>query len=288
MHLRLEYSVVRMFAGRAFIFLRLPTHSDPSASSSPADAMQSSPTSRPPQENPPGRTQASRNSESRNILVADCVEAALDVIDTCKVLRDTVGLARASYTEFSACRAATLVITTQCLQGRTARLRQALRDGVSMIKLMSTSGESARSEASLIEVFERAIARLDVAERTAIATTETEYDRFKKWEMLWNTESPSTSTSREERNPNARTNPMPPQTNGFWDLDAAAGRSAALPMQGGNAANPATAAMDWGFGSFPGIVDEFSAMFGYGLGQSSYSVGSQGPASGQHNTWTGS
>ncbi|KAH8169239.1 fungal specific transcription factor domain-containing protein [Sarocladium implicatum] len=310
MHLRLEYSVVRMFAGRALIFLRLPTRSNPSASSSPADATQSSPTTRSSKDNnssnnninPSGWTQASRNSESRNILVSDCVEAALDVINTCKTLRDTVGLARASYTEFSACRAAVLVITTQCLQERTARLRQALRDGVSMIKLMSTSGESARSEASLIEVFERAIARLDAADGAASASAsamnnaETEYDRFKKWEMLWKNESSSpsgASTSRQERNPNAGSNPMPPQTTGFWGLDSAPATTAStMPMQGGgsgnSAMNPAVAAMDWGFGSLPGMVDEFSAMLGYGFGPSPNSVGSQGPAPAQHNTWMGS
>ncbi|SPN99868.1 related to C6 transcription factor (PrnA) [Cephalotrichum gorgonifer] len=168
MHLKLEFCLVRMFTGRPFISPQ--AHPRNSSSSSSSSGSSSS--------------LADRAADSRSILVSDCVAAALAVIDACKVLRGSVGLARASYTEFSACRAAVLVIVTQCLQERTEALRQSLRDGVAMIKIMSAGGESARSEASLIEVFERAILRLYAAAGVG-SSAESDYARFKQWEMLW-------------------------------------------------------------------------------------------------------
>lgn len=152
MHLKLEYCLVRMLLGRPFLSL--------------------------------GRRSSNSSTPSRtSALVEDCVDAALTIIETCKAIRDSLKLARASYTEFSACRAALLVIITQCLQGTgKAELRQALTDGVSMIKMMSSGGESARSEASLIEFFERAVARLDAAELDVGLGSG--YAEFKSWEMM--------------------------------------------------------------------------------------------------------
>ncbi|KKF96351.1 putative transcriptional regulatory protein C3C7.04 [Ceratocystis platani] len=140
-------------------------------------------------------------------LGQDCIEAALGIIETCKALNKTIGLARASYTEFSACRAALLVIVTQCLQKRTDRLRDALREGMVMIKSMAAWGESARSEVSLLEVFECAVDKLDAAasgngngaaSNGAMTDEESGYERFKKWQMLWkqpSSDAPTTTAS---------------------------------------------------------------------------------------------
>lgn len=224
-HLKLEFCLVRMFTGRPFI----TPHPRPRANTS----TPSSPNS------PEPRT------DYRSILIADCVDAALSIIDTCKLLRSTIGLARASYTEFSACRAALLVIVTQCLGERTERSREALREGVAMIKVMSAGGESARSEASLIEVFERAITRLDAAAATGEGnggdgSGESEYARFKQWEMLWK-QSISGSGGPVTPMPGIRGGP-------------------GLERTAGQAASPA----DWGLGSFPQALGEFS-MFGPGF-----------------------
>ncbi|KAM3484708.1 hypothetical protein MY8738_002027 [Beauveria namnaoensis] len=123
----------------------------------------------------------------RSTLVHDCAEAALSVIDACRVISRSVGLARASYTEFSSCRAALLVITTQCLTQDTDRFRQALRDGVVMLKDMSSGSQSWHSEASLIEAFERAIASMNTRHPGASGTAgseESDYAKFKKWEQM--------------------------------------------------------------------------------------------------------
>lgn len=171
MHLRLEYCMVRMFLGRIFI---LPQ--DGPLDSGNRSTPSSDTTSRSP----------------RSTLVHDCAEAALSVIDACRVIARTVGLARSSYTEFSSCRAALLVITTQCLTQNTDRFRQALRDGVVMLKDMSSGSQSWHSEASLIEAFERAIASMNTRHpggggggAAALADAEeSDYAKFKKWELM--------------------------------------------------------------------------------------------------------
>jgi hypothetical protein len=118
------------------------------------------------------------------------VEAALEIIDLCRLLRDETGLARASFTEFSSCRAALLVILAQGLTKRTERLGAALEQGISLIKIMSMGVGSARSAVSVIEALERAIRRLEAWSETQPeipngGTVESAYDRFKNWEMLW-------------------------------------------------------------------------------------------------------
>lgn len=125
-------------------------------------------------------------------MVTDCVEAALEIIDLCRLLRDETGLARASFTEFSSCRAALLVILAQGLTKRTERLGAALEQGISLIKIMSMGVGSARSAVSVIEALERAIRRLEMWSESQQTQSngnsmESAYDRFKNWEMLWKT-----------------------------------------------------------------------------------------------------
>lgn len=134
----------------------------------------------------------SGTSKNRTILVTDCVEAALEIVDLCRLLRDETGLARASFTEFSSCRAALLVILAQSLTKRTERLREALDKGMGLIKIMSMGVGSARSAVSVIEALERAIRRLEDWSASQggnqnVGNAESAYDRFKNWEMLWKT-----------------------------------------------------------------------------------------------------
>lgn len=171
MHLRLEYCLVRMFMGRVFILPQDGPLDSGNRSTPSSDTMS---TSRSP----------------RSVLVNDCVEAALSVIDACRLIQRSVGLARASYTEFSSCRAALLVITTQCLTHNTDRFRQALRDGVVMLRDMSSGSQSWHSEASLIEAFERAIASMKTRGPAAATgevegSAESDYAKFKKWEQMY-------------------------------------------------------------------------------------------------------
>ncbi|KAL4885612.1 hypothetical protein BJY04DRAFT_231063 [Aspergillus karnatakaensis] len=196
-HLKLDYCLTRIFLGRPFLFSSMKGFSSATFQISPL-------------KNPSGV------SKNRSTLVTDCVEAALEIIDLCRLLRDETGLARASFTEFSSCRAALLVILAQSLTKRTERLREALQKGMALIKIMSMGVGSARSAVSVIEALERAISRLEeysASQGTSQSSSlESAYDRFKNWEMLWKTGpiSPDTHNSFTDPYPGATDNGVPP------------------------------------------------------------------------------
>ena len=172
LHLKLDYCLTRIFIGRPFLFSNMKGINTSSHGH-------------------PFKTHSKSISKNRSTLVTDCVEAALEIIDLCRLLRDEAGLARASFTEFSSCRAALLVILAQCLTKRTERLRGALEQGMGLIKIMSMGVGSARSAVSVIEALERAIRRLEEwsesQTHSSTGAAESAYDRFKNWEMLWKT-----------------------------------------------------------------------------------------------------
>ncbi|CAG7939185.1 unnamed protein product [Penicillium olsonii] len=170
-HLKLDYCLTRVFIGRPFLFSNIKGLYQTPSQTTPFKG-------------------ASGLAKNRATLVTDCVEAALEIIDLCRLLRDETGLARASFTEFSSCRAALLVILAQGLTKRTERLGAALEQGISLIKIMSMGVGSARSAVSVIEALERAIRRLEAWSETQPemsngGVVESAYDRFKNWEMLW-------------------------------------------------------------------------------------------------------
>lgn len=128
------------------------------------------------------------------MLCFDCVQAALRIVELCQLLQDTVGVARVSYTEFSSCRAALLAIIAQSLNTRTERLRGALTQGMGLIRRMCVGLQSARSEVAVIEALERAARRLDSRaenEDTATGEQDVGYNQFRRWAMLWQSETPS-------------------------------------------------------------------------------------------------
>lgn len=182
MHLKLEYCSIRMYVGRPFMF----SQDSGISPNSEADIA--------------GR--ASTRVSTRAILVEDCVQAAIEVVNICRLLRDGIGLARASYTEFSSCRAALLVIMAQSLHKRTEALKKALQSGMGMIRAMSAGGESARSEFSLIEAFEKAISRMESfsenAQFESVTTEGSAYDLFKSWEQLWKNDPLATNMNSEQ------------------------------------------------------------------------------------------
>lgn len=184
MHLRLEYCLVRMFVGRPFLFSRNAPGSTPS-SMSRKDSNATANTA-------VGETD--RRPSRRATLIDDCVQAAQEAIAVCRTLRDGVGLARASYIEYSSCRASLLVLIAYCIYNQTDRFREPLQMGLSMIREMSASGDSAKAEVSLIEALERALARLQffaATSKTHVETVSPEstsgvsgYDRFKNWQAM--------------------------------------------------------------------------------------------------------
>ncbi|GAB1192509.1 hypothetical protein APSETT444_001701 [Aspergillus pseudonomiae] len=141
-----------------------------------------------------GENSSPKQMSSTQSLVMDCTQAATEVIRLCQVLRDTgPGLARASYIEYSSCRASLLVLIAYSIQNRSGEYHKTLQDGLDMIREMATSGDSARSEVALIEALERALARLNSEAQAAQLSdgasgtipTMSDYDAFKRWGSSW-------------------------------------------------------------------------------------------------------
>lgn len=178
-HLKLCFFLNEIFMGRPFIFFDFKIVS-PGASGNSATNHPS-----------PTPSSPSARATNRAVLASDAVTAALEIIDLCRMLNEYCGLARASYTEFSSCRAALLVILAQSLNEKTEALRNSLALGMRLIKKMASSFHSSRSELSVIEALETAIRRLDRAAtsgkdyREANDAILSGYDRFKSWAMLW-------------------------------------------------------------------------------------------------------
>ncbi|KAF2019914.1 hypothetical protein BU24DRAFT_129249 [Aaosphaeria arxii CBS 175.79] len=279
-HLNLEYCLVRIFVGRAFIFSRSksqisspvsqhqPDNTTAAATAGVGAGANNNTTASPSQA-------STSNSDSRALLVADCIDASLTVVDLCRHLRNTIGLARASYTEFSACRAALLVIITQCLQRKTDRFRRALRSGLAMLKEMSAGCESARSELSLIEAFDRAIARLDVSSTASVAESRagSEYAQFKRWEQSWKSDAVSLSSSaavdrmgegsmQHMSMPMASQQAAGPSASSWMLSDGPLQRQIPGPMP----TETPLFDVDGNFASFPQTIDEFSSLLAYRFG----------------------
>ncbi|TXB98150.1 hypothetical protein FocTR4_00013506 [Fusarium oxysporum f. sp. cubense] len=175
MHLRLDYCLVRMFVGRPFL-LKKETKDSATSPSVP--------------ENSPGTNErsASKLVSSREELISDCIKAATEALDICQQLRSSgMGLARASYSEYSACRASLLVLIAYSIRNLSDQFRKSLCEGLDMIREMSAAGESARSEISLIESLERALARLHAGARPNDvgshnqAYSDSAYEAFRSW-----------------------------------------------------------------------------------------------------------
>lgn len=164
MHLRLLYCLIRMFIGRPFLFTggRLAEESP----SSPPDTRKTPQTEHPikARENSTTSTIDSKKRPSRRItLVQTTIDAAIEALDLCATLYEgNEGLARASYIEYSSCRASMLALIAYSIQEQTDQYRSIMQKGLQMSREMSAAGESARAESTLIEALERAVARLQM------------------------------------------------------------------------------------------------------------------------------
>ncbi|KAK5064651.1 hypothetical protein LTR84_000485 [Exophiala bonariae] len=240
MHLKLEYCLVRMFVGRPFLFSRHAAGSTPN-STSRKDSNATTAT---------GVVETDKKSSRRASLIDDCVQAAQEAISVCRMLRDGIGLARASYIEYSSCRASLLVLIAYCIYNQTNRFREPLQTGLSMIREMSASGASARAEVSLIEALERAQARLQFFTTTSkspdtaspdVSGAVSGYDRFKNWQAMLKgggaaaaTNAPShrmqntsmpVSVKETDINPSFRQHHMPHH----WSIDSGSENGGGIP-----------------------------------------------------------
>lgn len=181
MHLQLEYCLVRMFIGRPFLLKKSMSES---MNNSPAN-----PDSIAAEKSLSADSPGSKSLLGPKELVDDCIKAAMEALDLLQELQDCgLGLARASYVEYSSCRASLLVLIAYSIQSFSEQYRTPLYKGLDMIREMSAAGESAQSEVSLIETLERALARLhsgvQLSQHGDIASSErpiSDYEAFKNW-----------------------------------------------------------------------------------------------------------
>lgn len=127
------------------------------------------------------------NESQQSELVKDCVQSAFEILATLQSLADNFGLCRASYTEFSSCRAALLVILAESLNsGMSSALHGGLNRGMVLIRQM-TGGTSSQSEISYIESMEMAIRQLlsnnesDEHRSNTAQRSTSAYAKFKDW-----------------------------------------------------------------------------------------------------------
>ncbi|KAL4924936.1 Zn(II)2Cys6 transcription factor [Aspergillus undulatus] len=138
-HLTLAYLLIHIYMGRPFMFASdrcFPSNADEESISS---------------------SSSSNDNDPRITLVNGCIQAAISTLHTLHTLSIKAGHCRASYTEFSSCRAALLVILADRLISRDLdRFRAELEQGMGMIRRMS-GGSSNESEISYLVSLDKAI-----------------------------------------------------------------------------------------------------------------------------------
>lgn len=157
-HLKLSLHLTDIFVGRPFIFSHTPGASPGSVSSPGTNRRPDTSGSDTPNTT---TTTTSRPPRSRASLVARAVEAAVSIVALLRTMHEATGLARSSYTEFSSCRAALLVMLARSVDGpQTAELKAAIELGMQLIRRMAAGNVSTQSETSVIEALEIAVRRL--------------------------------------------------------------------------------------------------------------------------------
>ncbi|KAK5807157.1 hypothetical protein VI817_001415 [Penicillium citrinum] len=156
-------------------------------------------------------------------LSDESLNAALRGIELCQILQDSVGLARVSYTEFSACRISLLALIAHSLNQPTAKISTALTQGMAIIRQICAGLESAKSEVAVIEALERARQRLYSTHNTEESPLEpptSVYDQFQEWAKLWRIDPllENTAGSPHGMSPPVETQPNPsvPSFDGFF------------------------------------------------------------------------
>lgn len=122
-------------------------------------------------------------------LVQDCLSAATEAIEICHTMRTgPMGLTRSAYVEYSACRAAMLVLLAYSIRDRTKVHGAVLQRGLDAIRDMAYAGDSARSEVQLIETLEAALQHMNAftspaqyIPKTPQAVPEEGYEGFMSW-----------------------------------------------------------------------------------------------------------
>lgn len=184
-HLNLWFCTTQIFVGRPFIFSDKTTASPRADAGGAAHAADGhihagAPSScQPPPPTTsttttdghvqPGSSPDRSGSSRRVMLVEGAIGAARRVVRLCEQLHATTGLAGASYTEFSSCRAALLLLLARSLDTDELLTRDAVTRGLVLLKTMARQGNnvSAQSETSVIDAIAAEVRTMHARKRQA-------------------------------------------------------------------------------------------------------------------------
>lgn len=182
MHTRLDRCLLEMFIGRPFILIHRQDQDGGQNVQREHSNIHGGPTA-------PLDPVGSQNDDQEG-LVEDCIVAAEEAIDMCYTMQTgELGLTRSSYIEYSSCRAALLALIAYSICYRTNRFSARLQRGLDAIREMALTGDSARSELSLLETLEAALHHLHVFDHSPKSTGPTaerngirdDYEGFVTW-----------------------------------------------------------------------------------------------------------
>ncbi|KAI7280415.1 hypothetical protein KC319_g318 [Hortaea werneckii] len=158
LHLQLSYHLNVVFIGRPFVFSTRTTS--------------------------PQLTDNNRTADSTTRLLQHAIDSAHQIIDLCREADSTIGLARASYVEFSSCRAAILLLLAHRLNQETATEREKVEVSIQLMRNMTWTNMSAKSETSVIVAIDEAIKRSNTdvdGNEDPAALTQSPYASFLQW-----------------------------------------------------------------------------------------------------------
>ena len=180
-HVHLCYHLNVVFLGRSFVFTQPKRHS----ASSQVVAHR--------------RYETTNGLQSKSqTLAGAAIQSARAIVGLCQTLHSSLGLARASYTEFSSCRAAIMTLLAHNLdtitadsgvQSTHAPVNESLAQGMALIRLMASANVSAQSEVSVLASLDDAIKQL-ASKRSSDNSTRAEapsemrpYDNLASWAL---------------------------------------------------------------------------------------------------------
>ncbi len=159
-HLHIYHYINILFMGRPFIFASTDSPASYTLSSGPASSLP---------------------------FAEDAEYAAYDIIEICARLDKSHGLSRASFLEYSSCRAAVEVMLARSLSGRCTLFREKLDCGLNLLRRMNPLDSETYSRSSIerLDAAIRQINPLDTRKTVdggiACPVAETEYAKFRNW-----------------------------------------------------------------------------------------------------------
>nr|CEG05001.1 unnamed protein product [Fusarium clavum] len=117
-------------------------------------------------------------------MADDCVKSAVATINLCQLLKEESRLSKSSYTEFSSCCAAILVLVAKCVSDKSKALQDASKKGMELLKEISTGVFSTSSEKCAVAALEAASDKLNLhanEEARSVKSSDNGYRQFRDW-----------------------------------------------------------------------------------------------------------